>query len=101
ALFDRTTAREGNMLDGLDELVDLALLQDPELAVDDLELGTGRIETREDDPPGMARDFDEPAGPGRDMWPGAQLGDVHRSVAVDLEERQEREVEPAALEVGE
>ena len=92
---------KGHLLDFVDQLPDLALPLDAQRAVGDGEPGAGGEEAGKDDPPRPRRDVDEAAGARRDMRARAELGDVDRALAVDLEEGQQRAIEAAALEVGE
>ena len=77
----------------VDQLLHLAFLLDDEPAVGDGELGAGIEKAGEDDLPGPRRDVDEAAGAGRHMRPDAELRDVDRAVAVDLQEGQQRGIE--------
>ena len=72
-----------------------------ERPVVDLEFRAGGEIAGEDDASGARGDVDEAAGAGRHMRTHAELGDVDRAVAVDLQEREQRHVEAAALEIGE
>ena len=72
-----------------------------EPAVRDLHLRTGIVEAGEDDLPGARGDVDEAAGTRGHMRPHAELRDIDRARAVDLQEGQQRAVETRRLEIGE
>ena len=94
ALRDGARAGKGHLLDLLDQLPDLALPLDAQRAVVDGEPGAGGEEAGKDDPLRPRRDVDEAAGARRDMRARAELGDVDRTLAVDLEEGQQRQSKP-------
>src|SRR6218665_3049840 len=54
-----------------------------------------------DNPPGMGGNVDEPTTAGRQIRFGTQFGDIHTAIGVHLQERQQRHIEAAPLEVGE
>src|SRR5581483_1925936 len=95
------TRTEGDVLDAVHELARLAFLQDGECAVGDLQPGAGGEKSGEHQPFRVRGDVDESAAAGGEIWSRPQLRDVDVAVAIDLQEGQQREVEAAALEVGE
>src|SRR5437762_177371 len=101
ASFAADAAAEGDVLRRLDELARAPFLHDGQLAVAHLELCAGSEEAGEHDATRMRRDVDEAAASRREVGLGAELRDVDAAVGVDLHERQQGDVETAALEVGE
>src|SRR5580658_9468937 len=85
----------------MNELLDLALLRNHHGAVADLELGAGGKIAGKNNLPRPRRNVHEAAGSRRDMGPDGELGHVDGAEAIDLQEREQRRVESAALEVGE
>src|SRR3569623_843763 len=100
-LLDATAARESDVLDLVHQLLDLAFALDDELAGLDRKLGAGVEHAREHDAFGAAGDVDEAAGTGRHVRADAEARNVDRAVPIDLQERQQRGVDAAALEIGE
>src|ERR1700733_9230564 len=100
-LRDGPRARERDLFDRFHELLDLAFPFDPERAGVNFERRASGEISGIDDLLGAGGDVDEAAGAGGDVRPRAELGDVDRAMAVDLQEREQRHVEAAALEISE
>src|SRR5882762_8061062 len=97
----RDVAAERDVLDRVHQFLAAAFLPDLELAVADLELGTGGEKAGEDDLRGVGGNVDETAAAGREVRFGPEFRDVDVAGAVDLQKRQQRNVESAALKIGE
>ena len=89
------------MLDRFDEFPALALVENSELAVADLELSAGGEEAGEHDPLGVGGDVNEPAAAGGEVRLRTQLGDIDVAVAIYLQEGEECHIETATLKVRE
>ena len=97
--LERAPAAEGDVLDLRHEARVLALLHDHDVAVIDRDPGAGGEVAGEDEVLRAGGDVDEATDPGRHVRARREARDVHVAVRVDLEERQHRPVEAAALEV--
>src|SRR5579872_5637500 len=94
-------AGERDLLDRVYELLDFAFLQDRDGAVLHVKLRPRSEIAGEDDFLRPRGDVDETARARRDVRPHAELRDIDRAAAIDLQEREQRHVEARALKVGE
>ena len=89
------------MLYAVHQLARLAFLEDGQPPVRSLQLRSRGEEAGEHQLARVRRDVDEAAAARRQIRFGAELGDVHAALAVDLQEGEQRDVEAATLEIGE
>src|SRR5882672_7186595 len=97
----RHPAAEGDVLDRVDQFPAFAFLQDLDPAVADLEFGAGGEETGKDNVLRVGGDVDETAAARGQIGFGAELGDIDAAIAIDLQKRQQCDIEAATLEISE
>ena len=89
------------MLDLRDQLPHPSFAVDAERPSGDAQFGAGRKIAGEDDARRIGRDVHEAADAGSDLGARGEPGHVDVALPVDLEERQQRGIEAAALQIGE
>src|SRR5487761_2004193 len=85
SLHQSTATGECDMLDLPDQLFDFAFLEDHQLAIGDVELGTCGEKPGEDDPFCPCGNVDKAATTGGHMRAMRELGDIDTAIAIDFE----------------